>query len=79
MNPITSLLRLPQNGNKQAIINMAQNIRNGVLDAKQESLRIVNSMNREQRRRLANSFPAFAKRQGMSESNINAFMQEVNI
>ena len=79
MNPITRLLRLPQNENRQAIVNMANNLSNGVVDAKTECLRMFNSMNREQRRRLLNAFPAFAKKQGMSDSNINAFMQEVNV
>lgn len=83
MNPIAKMLQLSQaaqqNANKQPIINMAQNIRNGEVEAKSECLRLLSSMNREQRRKLTTAFPAFAKRQGMSDSNINAFMQEVNV
>ena len=78
MNPIARML-YPQDENKQSILDMAQSVRSGAVDAKTECLRMINSMNREQRRRLANAFPAFAKRQGMRDSDINAFMQNVNL
>ena len=44
MNPITRLLRLPQNENRQAIVNMANKLSNGVVDAKTECLRMFNSI-----------------------------------
>lgn len=78
MNPIARML-YPQDKNKQSILDMAQNVRSGAVDAKTECLRMINSMNREQRRRLTSAFPAFAKRQGMRDSDINAFMQNVNL
>lgn len=81
MNPIAKMLHLSQpqqDTNKQSILSMAQGIRSGAVDAKSECLRLLNSMNREQRRRLAGAFPAFAKRQGMSDSDIQAFMQNVS-
>ena len=83
MNPIAKMLHLSQPqqnaNNQQSILDMAQGIRSGAVDAKSECLRLLNSMNREQRRRLAGAFPAFAKRQGMTDSDIQAFMQNVNI
>lgn len=81
MNPIAKMLHLSQpqqDTNKQSILSMAQGIRSGAVDVKSECLRLLNSMNREQRRQLASAFPAFAKRQGMTDSDINAFMQNIN-
>lgn len=83
MNPIAKMLHLSQpqqnETNKQSILSMAQGIRSGAVDAKSECLRLLGSMNREQRRRLASAFPAFARRQGMTDSDINAFIQNVNL
>lgn len=65
MNPIAKMLHLSQpqqsTNNQQSILDMAQGIRSGAVDAKYECLRLLNSMNREQRRRLASAFPAFTK------------------
>jgi hypothetical protein len=78
MNPITSMV-YPQDRNKQSIIGIAQGIRNGAVNAKSQCLNMLNSLSREQRRQLASTFPAFAKRQGMKDNDIQAFMQEINI
>lgn len=81
MNLVAKMLHLSQpqqDTNKQSILSMAQGIRSGAVDVKSECLRLLNSMNREQRRQLASAFPAFAKRQGMTDSDINAFMQNIN-
>ena len=81
MNLVAKMLHLSQpqqDTNKQSILSMAQGIRSGAVDVKSECLRLLNSMNREQRRQLASAFPALAKRQGMTDSDINAFMQNVN-
>lgn len=69
----------PQNANRQSIIDMALAIRNGTVNAKDECLRFLHSMNREQKRQILPMFRSFAKRQGMSDNDINAFMQEVNV
>lgn len=78
MNPIARMLQ-PTGSNEQSVINMAQGIKNGSVNAKEECLKIFNSLNKEQRRQIASAFPAFARRQGMSDSNINAFMQGLNV
>ena len=84
MNLVARMLQRqqPQNANRQSIIDMANGIRNGTINAKDECMHILHSMNREQKRQLANMFPmfrSFAKRQGMADGDIKAFMQEVNI
>ena len=78
MNPILQMLKPqhPQNN----IMAMAQNIKNGSAEPRTEVMRILKGMTMQDKHKLKAALPAFkafAKRQGMADNNINAFMLEL--
>lgn len=82
MNPILSQLKGTQNNTSQKIIDMAAAIKSGRTDAKHEVIKILQQLSPDQRYKLRAAMPllkAFARRQGVSDNNIDAFMQEINI
>lgn len=78
MNPILQMLKPqhPQNN----IMAMAQNIKNGSAEPQAEVMRMLKNMTMQDRHKLKAALPAFkvfAKRQGMADNNINAFVLEL--
>lgn len=78
MNPILQMLKPqhPQNN----ITAMAQDIKSGRIDPRTEVMRMLKSMTMQDRHKLKAALPAFkafAKRQGITDKNINAFTLEL--